>query len=74
MLHSELQAFLWYFTASPYVPGNHLYVHFSSEVDAPAFAAGTCGRQITISTRVTDMESFLQGLCAVIGTNDFTMP
>ena len=56
----ELEAFVKHVTSSPYTKGNRIYVHFDSHRDAPAFVANTCGRQLTLSTLITDVQACLE--------------
>lgn len=54
--------------------GNKIYVHFDSHKDASAFVANTCGRQLTMSTHITDVLSCVEEIRAIIISNTFIMP
>lgn len=74
LLSSELKSVLQYITCVPAVEGNSIVVSFDTTVGAAGISANTCGRELKLSTFITDETLFLDEISAVIGPQDFTMP
>ena len=69
---AELKAFINFITGLSFPIGT-IAVKFVGAADADAVAANTCGRQITLSTRIEDKDIFIVALKAIIPDNSFTM-
>ena len=53
---------------------SYMLISIPSQPDVPAFTFGTCGNQISVSTLITDKDSFMLGLASVMPGRQFTMP
>ena len=73
MSYLELQEFVKYATGSPHIHGNSVTIDFISR-EGMAMTVSTCAKTFTMSTPITDYESFASGLHLLMGSKQFTMP
>ena len=71
--HIELKAFLQFVTGAP-APNGRIFVTFDDDKVANVISANTCGRQLVLSTAISDEDVFMVAMKAVITDNTFTMP
>ena len=69
----DLRKFLLFSTGCQEALCNRIIIEFTNDELAPALAANTCSRVLTISLRISPTSRLIDGLKAVISGNDFTM-
>ena len=70
-LHVDLKGFLQFVTGSPHPIGNIAVVFDSDESEA--IAAGTCGKQLTLSTKILDKGLFVSAITTLGKEISYTM-
>lgn len=68
----ELKAFLQFVTGAP-APNGRIFVTFDDD-ETNVISANTCGRQLVLSTAISDQDVFMVAMKAVITDDTFTMP
>ena len=69
----DLRKFLLFSTGCQEALCNRIIIEFTNDELAPALAANTCSRVLTISLRISPTSRLIDGLKAVISGNDFTI-
>jgi len=68
----ELKAFLQFVTGAP-APNGRIFVTFDDDDGTNVISANTCGRQLVLSTAISDQDVFMVAMKAVITDDTFTM-
>ena len=71
-LHADLKGLLQFVTGSTHTIGN-IIVNFDSEGNGEAIAASTCGRQLTLLSKIEDQQLFISDIRELGKEISFTM-
>ena len=56
------------------MPNGRIFVAFDDNEGTNVISANSCGRQLVLSTNISDQDVFTVGMKAVITDDTFTMP